>query len=475
MPHAHHFLERLDRVTRAQTEFALELYRDHEAVAYVLDRVHLPSEAPRVALAIDDAREGPFVVVTRDGRFVTCLGAGMHHDLPVVPRSQIDALLAKVAEKRARRELAEREMRPDEEDEEDLFHRILTRGQRFAREDFLAISAFEAMLGSAPYVIMLDMALEALKWRATLMHGAYKVVLKEGTRKALERQDRIEWSVAHLMLLSAAGERRQIDEMMGFGKDPGAGSPTFPCSAQNGSTYFLRSAWAAARMGKPAIPLYRAVLERAEDWSMLFDAALGLGAIGLRHAGTLGEVRRILQALDTDPPAPEGQVANPAQVRSSMARAVLETIDKADERTEGILKIGADICVTYAEHLPEGHPLRFTDAERIPEHLARTMALGFDGNMYDAHVKTFVLCALPIAARAAAEDFYYPRDVVRAWYGQWSAEEALERLRRFADAEPKKQPVRAEKRPERNDPCPCGSGRKYKKCHGAPGAAGAGA
>ena len=23
----------------------------------------------------------------------------------------------------------------------------------------------------------------------------------------------------------------------------------------------------------------------------------------------------------------------------------------------------------------------------------------------------------------------------------------------------------------RNDPCPCGSGKKYKKCHGAPGRA----
>jgi len=27
----------------------------------------------------------------------------------------------------------------------------------------------------------------------------------------------------------------------------------------------------------------------------------------------------------------------------------------------------------------------------------------------------------------------------------------------------------------RNDPCPCGSGKKYKKCHGAGGAAGPGA
>ena len=34
----------------------------------------------------------------------------------------------------------------------------------------------------------------------------------------------------------------------------------------------------------------------------------------------------------------------------------------------------------------------------------------------------------------------------------------------------KKQPVRAGKKIGRNDPCPCGSGKKYKQCHGRPGA-----
>jgi preprotein translocase subunit SecA len=28
------------------------------------------------------------------------------------------------------------------------------------------------------------------------------------------------------------------------------------------------------------------------------------------------------------------------------------------------------------------------------------------------------------------------------------------------------QPVRVEKKVGRNDPCPCGSGKKYKSCHG---------
>ncbi|MBL0177139.1 MAG: preprotein translocase subunit SecA [Ignavibacteria bacterium] len=31
----------------------------------------------------------------------------------------------------------------------------------------------------------------------------------------------------------------------------------------------------------------------------------------------------------------------------------------------------------------------------------------------------------------------------------------------------RRMPVRKEKEPNRNDPCPCGSGKKYKKCHGA--------
>ena len=34
------------------------------------------------------------------------------------------------------------------------------------------------------------------------------------------------------------------------------------------------------------------------------------------------------------------------------------------------------------------------------------------------------------------------------------------------------QPVRVEKKVGRNDPCPCGSGKKYKACHGRPGAEG---
>jgi preprotein translocase subunit SecA len=34
------------------------------------------------------------------------------------------------------------------------------------------------------------------------------------------------------------------------------------------------------------------------------------------------------------------------------------------------------------------------------------------------------------------------------------------------DRRGKQQPIRVEEKVGRNDPCPCGSGKKYKNCHG---------
>lgn len=42
----------------------------------------------------------------------------------------------------------------------------------------------------------------------------------------------------------------------------------------------------------------------------------------------------------------------------------------------------------------------------------------------------------------------------------------VEAIRNSAQQQVKQQPVVAEKRIGRNDPCPCGSGKKYKQCHG---------
>jgi uncharacterized protein len=45
---------------------------------------------------------------------------------------------------------------------------------------------------------------------------------------------------------------------------------------------------------------------------------------------------------------------------------------------------------------------------------------------------------------------------------------AVQDLRLYwLDHGPKPETRRVEPTPGRNDPCPCGSGKKFKKCHGA--------
>lgn len=465
MPHAHHFLSRLDRVTRAHCEYALELYRDHDALKYVLEHISAPPTSERVSLCIgDDTKVGPYVIVTRDGQFVTCLGAGMTTgSLPIIPRPQIDALLAKVADKRERREFAQREMRPGEE-EENLFQRVVSRGSRLSKEDFHALTAFEAMLGTAPYLMMVDFSLDVLEERP----GASNIKkIHGGLTKAVERHDRLTWSVAHLTVLSGAGERRDLDQLIELRKDVQS-TPTYMCAVHMGHTFFMRSAWLAARLGKGALPTYKRALETASgDWVAMMEAANGIAAIGIRHASVFEDAKRFLHSFKEQAEKAPHEMNNVG--RAGFGFWAAEAMDRVDEDIATTIKVGQDFCVNFSEHLPAGHPLKYTKPEDVPPDLARTAVLSWDADSYNDSVQNLAFHTLSTAARASAEDFYFPREIVRAWFGSWDPEETLFRLSRFAAQREKQKhkPVRAAPTPGRNDPCPCGSGKKWKKCHGS--------
>ena len=127
------------------------------------------------------------------------------------------------------------------------------------------------------------------------------------------------------------------------------------------------------------------------------------------------------------------------------------------------------MCVTLSQSLPEGHALRYDKPEDVPEQLAKTAVLSFDADANNTTVQSLIFGALPLVARSAAEDFYFPREVIRAWMGAWSLDETLYRVSRFAELRDKrrKDPAVAVPKPGRNDPCTCGSGKKWKRCCGS--------
>ena len=103
MAHDTHFLSRLERVSLPHVELAMSLYNDTPLLQFILGKVNLPESADRVAISLDDPEKGPFLVVMRNGHFVTCLGEGMSvRELPVITRSQLDTLAEHVTDLRAR-------------------------------------------------------------------------------------------------------------------------------------------------------------------------------------------------------------------------------------------------------------------------------------------------------------------------------------------------------------------------------------
>jgi len=75
-------------------------------------------------------------------------------------------------------------------------------------------------------------------------------------------------------------------------------------------------------------------------------------------------------------------------------------------------------------------------------------------------------------ARGAPEQFYLPREFARLTHSAWQPEYAQMLLDPVRSVEMhRRTPVVHERVAGPNEPCPCGSGRKYKKCHGAVGSA----
>ena len=75
---------------------------------------------------------------------------------------------------------------------------------------------------------------------------------------------------------------------------------------------------------------------------------------------------------------------------------------------------------------------------------------------------TRVLMTVQIRAEAELEKAEEPVNLTNVRFQHMDQDEALAQ----ANAEQKAEPVRVAGKVGRNDPCPCGSGRKYKQCHG---------
>lgn len=467
MGHATHFLERLERLSSPQADFALELYRDSALIRYILEHSRLPDGAERVALGVDQRPGGPHIVVARDGGFVTCLGAGMDtHDLPVIGRGKIEHLGSRYE---GLREATERSRARSETRR--LYRNVVEKGGALSREDFSALAAMMPIIDDACAQSATQIAQYVFNFQRRYTRSRYRR-LNDKVVDELRLYWRSWWAVGHLVALCGTQ-----------GPDLGARvaktseEKTFITHGLSKMTIYslsmpvmLRGGWAAARIGRETVSRSKQHLRTAQGLVDVMCHSLSLVVIALRHRGARAEVQKCIartrrglkQAMCTP-------------IEYVLADALLERFEKLFDSefeahaVEQHRKLGAGYARSLGEHMPEDHPHRYTSIEEVPDELALALPLCVDEDLFRDAAEFVVVLPnlLPWLATADVADFYLPARLIDAYstgWNQWRPEQTLAQLDALHRYLLRDLPVRAGSRPGRNAPCTCGSGKKYKRC-----------
>lgn len=457
MGHAHHFLSRLDRVSQQQVELSLALYNNVPLLKFILSRSGLPKDARRAAISLDDRNEGPFLIVTTEGHFVTCLARGMAHDLPIVRRWQLDQLSGRHQELR-------RCMRPIAEIPEDrrafikLFKPIFESGPNLSREQFLDLAPWQPMMFDTYLGWMGEM-------NDRLVHYFYRV--KNVDRARSIDSDLLEiywndlWAIRHMLVLLGVGEPVEFWESRPREALEGVHESAATYAAKEcASPLALAGAWSTARFGGAYLPICGHWFEHGED-DRMHQAAFELSAIAAAHPRhrevILGALRSAAEAPGNDAPAVEER-----ERRAESARKALRSFEREDLDVRAA-KYGAELLFARRHPAVEKHgwrsPLDVPLAVALP-YATQQMR----GWVDDASTADLLYDLAPSVALYRPEDFYLPARWLRDLRVQWTPEHTLKHLRMGREHFEAREPTRAAAVPGRNEPCPCGSEKKYKKC-----------
>lgn len=466
MAHAHHFLSRLDRVALPQVELALSLYRDEKLLRFIIEKARIPEAVEKIALSLGHPENGPFLIVTRTGRFVTCLGEGMkpRHDQPIITKGQLDGLAAKAEDLRDR--MAQAQSLAKGKGVQSLLRRIYDLADELSREDFIAISALHPLYALEFLHLHYDSVTSLLDARKILVPLIKKTSKpKPIYHEALYSYWKTFWAMSNFLVLAAMNDslgekflnlRSQLETPV---------SPTWGTTRQGWIPVALRGAWAAGRLGKPFLAIYKRNYQEALSYLQTIDAGLGLMALGFRHTRLRAEVEKSLMA-----PVPEKLRNTSLGKIYGCVRDIMQKISASDA---GALQyhylfqrqMGASRWIKATRDLPPG-PYQYKEVKDVPDELALTVAVNEpvpfseDQLEHGPQLLIYFLQMVPWVARSPAENLYFPKEVIKYASVPWKPDNTIFILHNFIE----KGTAHLQEGPSRQGPCPCGSGKKYKRC-----------
>jgi hypothetical protein len=435
---------------------------------FVMDRARVPEQVERAALSLDDPEEGPFLIVTRDGKFVTCLAKGMKPgSWPIITRGQFDAIAAKVGDLRERMHAAKK--LAGNGGVRALLRRIYDAADELSREDFIAISALQPLYAKDFFQLYISGACDLEDARDILLPMLRKTdKLKPVYEESLHSYWQTLWAMGNFIVLACMdgteGISEELLDLMGDSKPL-----SWPATRQGIVPVALRGVWAVARMGKPLLTPYKRRYRESLSRLQNLDTASCILAIGARHSRLRAEAEKALgiEISAEIQGTPDGTIAEAirtialkfAELDRVLPRALLEMHRGFGARMSMILKSRVSSPLFQFERI-----------EDVPEETALLLATHSDWNYLEkakgnADAILWFFAMIPWVARAAPEELFFPREILRVLHTPWKPEQTLGVLRAMRDHVGRPRPA-TPAGPARKGPCPCGSGKKYKRCCG---------
>jgi hypothetical protein len=346
-----------------------------------------------------------------------------------------------------------------------LFRRLRVAGSDVTREDIRHLAIMQVALRPRFFGTYLEKTQEYYKRNRKLL--SLRKPLPVRARELLKYHFDQQWLLAHLSVLISLDGARGLESF--FNKEiKRALVNVLGMAATNGMIgLIIRLVYALGRFGKVLLPACKEAATAPRDPVHWLIGILGVGVIALRQSKCRAEAKKALKQIVNATHGLRDSVAEVwndtslCDVPGAILAAVEDTTGADAQFVES-----ARAALFFAGHGQRSAAHHYTRPEDIAESTARAYVCGIDHSLFQTpRMLLLVAQMLPWLARAEPHELYLPEDEIAGAFPRWKPEKTIQ----LVDAERKSWgipsgPVKAEKKPRRNAPCPCGSGKKYKRC-----------
>ncbi|HMU39811.1 MAG TPA: SEC-C metal-binding domain-containing protein [Pseudomonadota bacterium] len=465
MHHDEHFLDRtVSRLSLPAMERSMVLYNDSQLTRFILELAKLPEDNRDVAIALAPGDKPEHTIVRRDGHCRTNLASGWpYHDAHLIPYQRLESLLLLHDELKRRFKVAE-QLTGEKSSAKPLLLRLLHAGRYLCREEFDAISYWQPFCRDL-FIDVFPLATKALNLQREQLRKLPPKHLLDRDRAELRRYWEKYFLLRHLAFLIAMDWHRDADRLAPSTEKLFSRLTNGLFMNQGSLGGMLCLCWVVGELGKDVLrPVKQQYLgaDPTDAWLMVATSLLLL-ALAARRPKTYAQINQVLDVPFGKKGTPPEAAGFHRELRAVFngLRASPPSLDPQwlllTSRLFQLQRAGLE-----HQRLNFDAPLTVLDQEWLPCVAASSVA-----SLGTPTIGDYALLAVPQCVKLQPRELYFPSEVMAPWKRDWQPTDTVALLSEQNAALGKPEPIRAEATPGRNDPCTCGNGKKYKKCHGA--------